>query len=230
MKLNDIVDVITRDVSGAKNSSANRHDPAYLKQTIHSYRARLAERDYKSTGFINPIYLQNFYLQFDKTFQATIPQGNKFILYKLPRTITMVKKDGIEYIGGISCSSPWRYLKSRSEMATLNSNWFTAISNHQKEIYALYDAGNSRLEIYNGQTVQEGLVMALFADPTEVNTYNVDVDQYPIAEDSISELREMIYMDITDKTKSTKPEETFNTPENIVSFPPRPVTPKQPTQ
>jgi hypothetical protein len=224
MTLKDLTDVIIRDISGAKNTTGNKFDGQYIAKTIHSYRARLCEIDFKRTGFVAPIYRQDYYLQFDKNFQGSVPQGNKIILYTLPRVITLVNRDGIEYIGGISCSSPWRYLRNRQEMATLNGNWFTSISNHPKTIYALYDAAKTRLELYNAENVREGLVQAVFADPCSVPTYNPDVDPYPIDEGNISELRDLILKGVTETDKAIKAEMDFNTPQNTIALPPRPTT------
>ncbi len=224
MLLAQIVDSIQRNISGGKTNVANRYDSKYVKKMINSYRAKKIAIDFSKNGEINSQCYQKFYLKYDPNLQANAFGGN-FLVFSLPNVIQLGEEDGIRYVGSISCSDAWIRLRNRGLMANFNSNKFTRISNRKESIFALFDGAHSCLEVYNDMSLTEGLVEGIFANPSDVPTWNEDKDHYPINDGAIADIETMIYYERTEISKATPADQNFNMPENTVTAPPKNVRP-----
>lgn len=227
MRKNEIVDALRRDVSGGTTTVGDVLTPAYLNKNLDEMRAVSISRVYQKFGYlsINPICYQRFYLQYDATLQIS---GANYITYKLPPVIQLGIENGIRYLGGLNCDRNWRQIRSRQELATVQSNHYTSLHNHPDDIYYLFDGNRNIVQIFNASNNTEGLAECIFQSPSENPFYNEDLDDYPASKQEVGMIRDLLYERLAITRASEKESLPYNQPTGEVSQPPRNLRLQQP--
>jgi hypothetical protein len=215
MTLPNIIDALNRNVSGGSTNQLVQLDPKYIKAMVHSFRALQAEKDYKKNNLnINDAYYQRFYLKYDPNLQSSAPVGS--VIFSFLPTFSFLGEDGIRFGGSLGgtntqpvnarpCIKQWTRIMGRAKFATIQSHPYTRIENNPKKVYFLPNNFEGTLEVYNDTLITEGVIEGVFPDPTQVPGFNEEVDNYPMPEDSLPELKSLIYEDRLAIVKTTKP-------------------------
>jgi len=210
MILNKILDRIYSLVEGAEIVPDNNYDFGWGVSTLNNFRAQYLRNLYLRNKRINPICYQKYYPDFESAFQNT---GACFAKFVVPNVISLdSNSDGFRYVGSIGDdgdSEAFIRVQSRAWLSTYNNHPVTNVNN-DRGVYYLYDGAMHTLELYgNGKLVKSPMVEAIFANPLEVPTYNIDKDDYPLPEDCLPEIETMIFAGQTRIIESTTPTPAF---------------------
>ena len=195
---------------GALFNDATRFDSQYVYSIINSYRAALIAERYRKEHTINPVCYQKFYPEFEKDLQ--IPENVRF---RCPNTINILNEDGFRFLGTVDCSIAFRRIKNRSELSTVNKH---SIMKLRRVPVVLYDGNTELLEVYGNKDLKEMLVELIAAEPHAVPTFNFETDQYPLSEDDVPLLEDMIFKANIIASLRTPPDylqDRITTPQNV---------------
>lgn len=220
MKIDELVDRLQRLPEGGIMTSENRFDYEYCVSVWNTYRAFFIQETYAKNKRINPICYQKYHPTYEKDFQDN---NGCYVKFFCPNVISLDdKSDGLRYVGTdpvkTGMSNGFKRVQSRSWLSTYNNHSVTNVNN-SRAVYYLLDGQMQTMELYgNGTFIKvPPLIEGLFADPTVIPTWNKDYDPYPIDDDSVPEIEEMIYTAHTRIVEGTSP-----TPAFTQSYQPRP--------
>lgn len=212
MILAEICERIQRLPEGGLVTSENRYDYEYLVTLWNTYRAHYIQETYYKNRRINPVCYQKFYPEYESYFQDST---NCYAKFSVPNVISLDdKSDGFRYLGTdpvlTGQSKAFKRIQSRAWLSTYQNHKVTN-PNTDRDVYFLYDGSLQTVELYGkGKFITTPpLVEGLFADPTKIPTFNKEKDQYPIDDDSIPEIEEMIYTAHTRIVEGTVPTPAF---------------------
>lgn len=189
----DIVERLSRLPSGGVINDKNRFDFGYLSSVLDTFRAKVIVMQYNGdrliakNGRINPQCLQKYWPVYEKDLQQS-----GFRSFRCPEIINIDSlSDGFRYIGSIDGSCNFRRVKSRADLSMFNQNKIMNVNSGRFQA-ALYDGSNQIIEVYGNSMLKELLVEAVFAQPLSIPTFNKDFDQYPLNDDLIPLLEDLV--------------------------------------
>lgn len=163
-----------------------RFDFPDIDAEIHFGRAAVIRAFYSKTKRISGEWIQTYIGTYDKNIQ----ESADYVIFDVPRGIPLdVMRDGYLYIGDIAGDIAYRRVNNLAEFATYNQHRITKVNNSRPKV--LYQEG--RMKIYGNAMIKELRIDGIIANPTEVPTYNQDVDNYPISEDLIQPIRDYLW-------------------------------------
>lgn len=188
MLLQAIRDIIRALPDGGYLSPDNRLQDEFLDMLIHSARATVIRNQYLKYRRIGPQWLQYHSPEYSKIFQ----DGNLcHVRFSIPQVIALDgRADGVSFIGQDNNNCTYRQVNNRSAFSAMMKD---RIMNPQsgRKPYALF-SGNE-VELYGSVLITTPpRIEAIWAIPTEVSTYNVLTDDYPIEESLIREISNTI--------------------------------------
>jgi hypothetical protein len=193
MLLQEIIDIVISDVSAGIVVDDTRFEFDYVKDKIHSYAAIVKKEEYRKNKFINNINYLKHYPRFEAELQD---DPMCFVKFRCPDVISFdSNSDGFRYIGAIDRSINFKRIQNRSYLSSFNSH--PVMNVNTRGMSVLYDGTSQIIEVYGNTSLEELLVEGIFSDPTEIPTFNVEIDQYPLSEDLIPMLSTVIMNDIT---------------------------------
>jgi hypothetical protein len=193
MTLPEIRERVIRLPSAGIITDETRADFPYIDSIIHSYRAILIRNLYAKDKRINPSYYQRFECEYSKDYQTE----RKRVLFKCPETIPMDSmSDGLRFVGNIDCSKQYRRIVNRSQLASFDSHRIMKNLNNRYVAY-LYDGTQKNIEVFGNAMIEHLFVEGLFKNPTDIHTYNSEIDQYPMPDGDVSMMEEMILKGVT---------------------------------
>ncbi|MHB8410245.1 MAG: hypothetical protein ACYDHY_19610 [Acidiferrobacterales bacterium] len=195
MKKAQIIDSLISDAGGGTRSASDMLTPKYVAKNLDAARAEAIEKRWLKFNVINPLCYQKFYMTLDSNLQVqpnTTLNNFPYNIFRLPSVIQLGENDGIRYLGALNCIDNWRRIRSREEMSVVLKHPYTKISNHPDDIYYLYDGNKGQVQVYN-TNIQEGLCEGIFQNPTEIPTFNVDYDDYPIDIEMVDLIRNILF-------------------------------------
>lgn len=153
----------------------SRLDPGYLKYLINSARAFIVCERWKQYGKVPPIYYQPFFPVFDK--QAQSSDGCFTTFYNVPDIIALDgRASGLGYIGSQGELNQFREISSKAALSSMMNN--RVVQAKTKPLVLI--EGGGIIKIYANDTVRLPEMNAIFFDPEQVPTYNIDYDTYPM--------------------------------------------------
>lgn len=165
----------------------------YLYDLINQARAVVIRNDFIKTRRPHPAWIQSFTLEYD----ASLQESDCFVKFMCPNIIAMeARQDGFIYIGQTDGNCSYKRILTRGELSNYNKHRHT-----DSRVRVLYADGI--LEVYGNQMLKELRVDAVFSNPTDVPTYNINVDLYPIDENNLIMLKQYLYqsqLEIEQKT------------------------------
>jgi len=213
MKTDELIDIVQRTVSGDIVTADNKYDDAYILQLIDGARAVWLVQIYAIDKRIAPICYQKYYPEYSITLQ---PKDRCFAKFKMPDIVKLDEhSDGIRYAGSDDYNggqaNDFRRIVSRAWLSTFFKH---PIMNPSTRFYsALYDASSGVLELRGkAKFVKTPLVEALFKHPTQIPTFNRELDDYPLSIDGITAIQKMIFENDTRIVESTRPSAAFGSP------------------
>ncbi len=192
MKLTELREMVTRMPNGGVVNSNDRWEDGYIDKIINTYRARLIKAIYNGNKRINPQCYQKHWPEYEELLQD---DDGCTVKFRHPEVISLDdRSDGFRYIGGIDCANNFARIQSRAWVSTFNDNRITKV-NTRRRTSVLYDGNAQILEVYGDPELDQILTESLLANPMSIPTYNIDVDQYPLNEDLISDMLAMVWND-----------------------------------
>jgi len=182
MILLNIANQIIKEVQGGVHTVESKFSVEYIYSLIHSYRASLIRAQFSRSKRIHPLWTQQFFPEFD----ADLQDDDCVRKFQVPASIIMNEQtNGYLYIGDVTGNCAYKQLNSRAELSTYNQH---RVSN--KGVRIIYSDGV--LEVYGNTDISAIRVDGVFADPTQIPTFNADIDNYPLDDDTINQMKAMI--------------------------------------
>ena len=183
-------EVIRTDSGGGIITDENKLDSDFIQSLVHEYRAKAIWDSWQRTRRINPVWTQQFIPEFEPDLQ----ESKDFVKFTCPSVVSLDdKRDGFLYIGTIEGDFAFRKVISRADLANKNRHRFT-----KKRPKALYSDGF--LEIHGN--IREIKVDAIFSNPTDIPTYNIEFDNYPISDDILVLMKAILFQTQTSVIES----------------------------
>lgn len=156
-------------------SEDTRLDKGRIYSLIHSARAFIVTERWKQFGKIPPVYYQPFKPEYVILSQDSTGCFSRF--YNIPTVIALDgRATGIGYIGSDGTHCMFREVLSRAAFAAMQQS---RVMKAGRKAYCL-TPHDGEMEVYFKDSIENFKMEAIFADPTTVNTYNVDYDNYPM--------------------------------------------------
>lgn len=185
MTLKELTSQVIRMVSGGILTDESKYDFLDIEADIHYARANVIKDFYSKNKRVSGEWIQTFNAVFDVTSQ----ESNNFVRFVVPRAIPLdVFRDGFLYVGDTNGNVAYRRVNSRAELANFNLHRITKINNNTPKF--IYSEGV--IELYGNTMIKELRIDGIFANPSEIPTYNQDIDNYPLSEDLISPLKDFL--------------------------------------
>ncbi len=201
----EIRDDLISTPSGGVMIDDTKYDLPYIEYLIHQYRERAIFISWSTTKRINPQWTQQFFATYDEQAQD-IPGA---VVFSTPAPISMDSMmDGFLYIGKEDGNCAYTKVVSRAEMANQNSHRYSKCE--PGNIKALWSDG--RFEVYGNTMLKKLRVDGIFANPEMVPTYNKNIDQYPISNDILVIMKDMMMKEQVSVMTQTNSESSTDNP------------------
>jgi hypothetical protein len=185
MILRDLISQVIRLVSGGTFTDDTRYDPLDIEAKIHYARANVIQQFFTKNKRISGEWLQTYNAVYDANLQGNID----FVKFAVPSGIPLdIYRDGFIYVGDKNGNIAYRRVNNRAELANYNLHRITRISSDRPKF--IYSEGY--IEVYGNSMIKELRIDGVFANPTELPTYNQDIDNYPLSEDLISQVKDFL--------------------------------------
>lgn len=204
-----IAEDIINSSQGAIYSEGSKFKIPYIYDLIHQYRETVIRMTYYKTGRVNPMWLQTCFPEFSKDLQ----ESDFLVKFNVPApAILDDQTDGFVYIGTLDRACNFTKLQNRSELALYANHRATKTG-----IKTIWEDGF--LEVWGNPAQKEVRIDGVFANPTLIEEYNIDISDYPIDGDSLIQLKQLIFQSQTDnmaKSPSNFSQKIVDKPSSIV--------------
>lgn len=199
MTFSEIVDLFERLPEGGIWTDENRFDPRFVETAVNRSRALSIFNFWSKTKRINPVWTQ----QYIPTFSQELQDDPNKVIFQCPPAISLSEQmDGFLYIGTVDGNCSFRKVVSRAELANSNVHRnMRTLTDHVKVIYS-----DGFLECYGNTDLKSIRIDAIFADPTQVPSFNADKDEYPASLDIIESMK-IIAFNTEQKIITSRPAE-----------------------
>lgn len=187
MTLPELYERVVSLISGGAAAVDTRLERGYVYSLIHSARAQVITERFKMQGSVPPIYYQPFKPEYVVLSQN--PNGCYSKFYNVPAIIAIDgRSTGLGFIGGDEALCMFREVNNRAELASMMTN---RLAKKLRKPIALI-LGGGEMEVYSQDSIESIRMEAVFADPTTVDTYNIDYDDYPMDMGDIARLEALL--------------------------------------
>jgi len=201
----EIRDDIIATPSGGVMIDNTKYSLDYIEYLIHQYRARAIFISWSTTKRINPLWTQQFIATYDESLQ----DSKKYVLFKCPPPISMDSMmDGFLYIGEQDGNCAYRKVVSRADLANRNAHRYSSCEPGKMSV--LWSDG--MFEVYGNTMLKQLRVDGVFEDPTQIPTYNKEIDQYPVSNDILIILKDMLMKEQVQIMTGTPEESSTDNP------------------
>lgn len=188
MTLPQLYEQVASLPSGGYLTVGTRYNKKYIYDLIHSARAVIVTNRWKSEGKIPPIYFQPFKPQFETLSQDRHGCFTRFL--DVPDIIALDgRATGLGFIGGDGTLCMFREVSSKATFAAMQNHYIMKMGRNVS--YALM-LGGGEINVYSTTSIESMELQAVFSDPTQVNTYNVEYDSYPMDTGDIKRMEDML--------------------------------------
>ncbi len=193
MTIREICESVSRLPDGGIVNDRTRYDQGYLESTVGNFRARVIRLLYLKNRRINPVCYQKHW----PTFEEDLQDDKCCVKFRHPEVISLDNlSDGFRFIGTPDFSVAFARIQSRSWLSTFNNNKVTTTAGNRRPT-VLYDGSQQILEVRGLPELEIILTESILADPLSIPTYNKKYDQYPLSEDMIQDMLQMIFSEET---------------------------------
>ena len=188
MTQREIVSLVLSRIAGGietdERTSAYKKIVAIINVSRGAILPEVSKKSFRSVSSWQQVY--------EPVFDPDLQETPEFTVFYFPDLIRLDSIfDGNFFIGSRLCSDQFRALKSRGEYYGMKKHRTQANSLSR---YFYYLIQNQRIEIYHPTSTRPEKFRAesIFFDPTQVPSFNVDVDDYPMDQDSIPMMLDFI--------------------------------------
>ncbi len=185
-----IKEKVVRLMEGGVKTSETRLDDGYVYAIIHDARAHVLRTDFIKNKRWSPQALQTFYPEFETYYQNSVC----YTRFQLPTNFIQANsvQDGLVYFGSDTIkvyeSQNFDRIKNRSELNDFLNNSRT----NNFDIPAVLIEGSIATILSKQAMVENLCVVGVLDNPTRIGTYNLKKDNYPISEDLMPLLFDVI--------------------------------------
>lgn len=190
MILRQIADILIRSVSGGDNTIDNKYSPEYVEALVPSLRNDAIILSYfgSRTRAASRRLDYALYQTVDLTVNA-VNNNLDYVTFDLPRTISIGRLiDGLVYVGQVDNSVEFSRLLNRSDVAMMKARGLFDGTN------IAYIWSQGKLEVYGNNALSECQVRGIFADPTQVPSFRIEQDDYPISDNILNIMTDLFKM------------------------------------
>lgn len=186
----------------------SKWDSLFILALTDKYSRMAIKQDYAQNRRLNPLWLNKYDLEFSKDAQTS----DCVVTFSIPPLMILSDTNSGFYIGSKVGACPYRIVKSRGDLANALAHKST---NKPHQLRVLITGTDT--EIY-GNPVEGGMVEGIFLNPTRLPTFNLKTDQYPLNDDLIPLMQQLMYkyegQFLSLKPVDVKPDnaDTYNTP------------------
>jgi len=210
MILPEIRESVIRTVSSALATDEDRYEPDYIDAIIHQYRAEAIAIIWQRDKRVDSNWTQQFIAVHNKDLQ----DDPVFVKFACPPVISLDKKtDGALFVGSIDGHISYRKVTSRAELA--NNDLHRFIKSGSRTLKALYSDGF--WEIHGDPLIKDLRIDGVFADPTDIPTFNTEVDEYPLDDKTLVLMKKLILLSETAPMASSEPDRVSDSTDKILS-------------
>lgn len=176
-----LADSIIRQVESIRTDKT-KFETKYLFDLIHQAKATVQSNLYKKYGKINSSWTVQYFPDYEVDLQET----NTYKKFSIPTpSVTLGgTHSGIVYVGSVNLCDSFPTVQSRGEL----SNYLSHRVTKDKPVVLYSD---TFLELYNCP-IKNILIDYVPANPTLLPTYNLDIDNYPLDDEGIDMLMQLI--------------------------------------
>ena len=183
----------------------------YMYDLCNQYKAVQQRISYQSTGRISPTWTLVHYCEYEADLQVS---GSGMIRFRCPAPVVLDEMtDGFIYIGTVTKNCAFRKLQNRAELAGYNRHRVTK-SGVIKTIWS-----EGFLEVYGDPLIKELRVELVPLNPMEVSTYNTEFSDYPLDEDNLVSLKQLLINGELDRQAKSPADYRQNYVDNATSLP-----------
>jgi len=195
--LTKIAEDIIKSAQGAIFTEQSKFQIPYIYDLIRQYREVIFRTTYERTGRVNPLWTQQFFPEFSEDLQ----ESKLYVKFEVPNPVILDDQtDGFLYIGTLDKSCNFRKNQNRAELSMYQNHRATKVSTKGK-IKTIWSEGF--LEVWGNPLQKEIRIDGIFANPTSLPTYNIDISEYPISGDDLVQLKQLIYNSQTEPMAKT---------------------------
>lgn len=185
--LRNIVDDVIRSVESVRTDSTKFPAP-YLRDLCDQYRAQAIKTIYEKSKRIHPSWAQTHIPDFDQTLQ----DEDCVVKFFIPAPISMGDlQNGILYVGAVNGTKNFKRLLSQSEYATYTQHR-NFNSTDELVLTGGIEGDFMMIKIYGNKNIQSIRTDGIWSSPTKLSTFNYDKDLYPLCDDGILLLKQML--------------------------------------
>lgn len=181
MKYLDIIQRMSSLTSGGIITDENRLEQPYLVSVLNSYRAYVIQDDYAKQRFTYEGMYQTHIAE--KQTGYADPCSSYFLIPSILRVGT--DKFGINFVGNEGADYAYRLTTNAGAYANKQRNYITR--NRPTKVACFYDAANSLIRV-NDPEITKIRIDACFRNPFDANTYNPDLQDYPLSDTQIERI------------------------------------------
>lgn len=197
LTLPKIAEDIIRSAQGAVFTEQSKFQIPYIYDLIHQYRNVILRTTYEKTGRVHPLWLQQYFPEFSKDLQ----ESELYVKFECPPPVVLDDQtDGFLYIGTLDKSCNFRKNQNRAELAMYQNHRVTKVRTKGK-IKTIWSDGY--LEVWGNPLQKEIRIDGVFMNPTLLPDYNMEVSEYPISGDDLTQLKQLIFNSQTEPMAKT---------------------------
>lgn len=190
MLLDAIVEQVIRAISGGIDTADSRFDGSYIEDKIHEYRILQLIASYNGTRYQakNRFIHYSYYQNFDISRIERVQDVNvNYVKFPCPSPANISDKvDGLTFVGNRSKNYSWSKIQSPEQVSQLVKLGLMDTN----DIGYFYDG--QFLRLYGNLDLENVHVEGVFQNPLDVPDFNPETDNYPMPDDAIPMMIEMM--------------------------------------
>ena len=183
----ECVEFISMTDGGGKFTDENRANPLSLISVLNTVRAVVLTQRHAKSNTIHPGFKQQYYPKYEPLLQ----EDECVSVFRLPRVVEFNDMmDGLLFMGSVTDNSEFKRVRSRSEYHNMLGH---RIGRYMldKHTYYLPDQSSELVTVYK-KNVKHVFLEIVADDPTKVEGFNIEKDDYPITMDALKKVEEMV--------------------------------------
>lgn len=186
----EAVELLSTVTEGGIVTDENREDMQFLAVLLDMGRQVAITQTQRGArkGRLNSVCYQKHWPEYE----SVIQDNDCYVKFKCPPVVNITEAmDGFSFVGPVKSkgANGFRKANSRAALGNMNQNRYSKLSSRKTDY--LYDADQGAIEVYDPQ-VRHILVEAVFQRPTDIPTYNPLKDRYPLSDELIGNVFDLI--------------------------------------
>jgi hypothetical protein len=172
---------------GGKFTDENRANPLSLISVLNTGRAVVLTQRHAKSNTIHPGFKQQYYPKYEPLLQ----EDECVSVFRLPRVVEFNDMmDGLLFMGSVTGKGEFKRVRSRNEYHNMLGHRIGRYMLN-KHTYYLPDSSSELVTVFK-EGVKNVFLEIVADDPTSVEGFNIEKDDYPITMDALKKVEEMV--------------------------------------